>query len=191
MGEKLAEPHVRGVLDRLLDGRGLAPAFTLLVPVDERPPRYRWYVQAAALEADPAAAPALAAALEAGLGENPHYAYARRLGQLAAAEVATLTSRGRPGWEALPAGVSRPRNARRQHQARSAGSPRRLAGRLRSASPGKIGGVSGPGGCWKPCVPSIRRTKRRYAALPTSTIGIRVPHAMARGRMFRQRNVSR
>ncbi len=100
VGEKLAEPHVRGVLDRLLDGRGLVPAFALLVPVDERPPRYRWYVQAAALEADPAAVAALAGALEAGLGENPHYAAARRLGQLAAAEVATLTSGGRPGWEA-------------------------------------------------------------------------------------------
>jgi hypothetical protein len=36
--------------------------------------------------------------LEAGLRENPHYAYAVRLGQLAPAEVEVLDPDGEPAW---------------------------------------------------------------------------------------------
>ena len=98
VGEKLVEPHVRAVLDRLLDGQGLVPAFTLLVPVDDRPPRYRLFVQTTALDGDPPSL-ALAGGLETGLCENPHYAYARRLGQLAQAEIVVLDPHGEPAWE--------------------------------------------------------------------------------------------
>src|SRR5262249_49343993 len=40
VGEKLAEPHVRAVLDRLLAARGSQPCFALLVPILARPARY-------------------------------------------------------------------------------------------------------------------------------------------------------
>lgn len=94
VGEKLAEPHVRAVVHRLFGERGIAPAFAVLVPVQERPPRYRLYAQLP----DASLATPLAAELEAGLCENPHYAYARRLGQLAAVEVAVMEANGTGGW---------------------------------------------------------------------------------------------
>jgi hypothetical protein len=106
VGEKLAEPHVRAVIDRLLDEHGIRSAFTLLVPVDDQPPFYRLFIEpAAAISPCPleewgrAVALTLAAGLEAGLCENPHYAYARRLGQLAAADVVVLDPHEGPAWE--------------------------------------------------------------------------------------------
>jgi len=99
VGEKLSEPHVGEAIDRLFQRHGLRPQFALLVPVEGRPPGYRLYVQGAALGAGSPLLKALAAGLECGLGENPHYAYARRLGQLAAAEVVALDAQGEPGWE--------------------------------------------------------------------------------------------
>jgi hypothetical protein len=105
VGEKLAESHVRTVLDRLLDGqrpcsaRRTVPAFTLLVPVDDRPPRYRLFVESTALGSNPAVVVAMAGDLEAGLCENPHYAYARRLVQLAPVEIVVLDPGKGPAWE--------------------------------------------------------------------------------------------
>ena len=99
VGEKLAEAHVRAVLSRLLDMNGLAPTFVLVVPVVDRPPRYRLYVQAPALNGGTFVAKDWAVCLETGFCENPHYAYARQLEQLAPAEVVALDSRGRLGWE--------------------------------------------------------------------------------------------
>ncbi len=93
VGEKLSEPHVRRVLDDLFAARKVSPRFALLVPVLGRPARYRLYLQGPDL---PAAA-ALAADLQQGLEENPHYRHAVRLGQLAPAEVAVLDPRGEPG----------------------------------------------------------------------------------------------
>jgi hypothetical protein len=93
VGEKLAEPHVRAVLDRLFAIHGLSPRFALLVPVGGRPARYRLYLQGPPADGVTAA---LAADLEAGLRENPHYAYAVRLGQLAPAEVEVLDPDGEP-----------------------------------------------------------------------------------------------
>jgi len=99
VGEKLAETHVRAVLDRLLESHGLLPAFVLLVPVYNQTPRYRLFVQAAASGTAPTAADDLADGLETGLCENPHYAYARRLGQLAPPDVVILDPCGEPAWE--------------------------------------------------------------------------------------------
>jgi hypothetical protein len=99
VGEKLGEPHVRAILSRLFDEKGPVPAFALLVPVLEQPPRYRLYLQIPELIADTPAMKDWTAGLEAGLCENPHYAYARHLGQLAPAEIAVLDSQGTPGWE--------------------------------------------------------------------------------------------
>jgi hypothetical protein len=98
VGEKLAEAHVRAVLDRVFARHGLTPAFALLVPVEGPTPRYRLYVQGGSVEALPPRA-VLATDLEAGLGENPHYGYAVRLGQLAAAEVEVLPPHTEPGWQ--------------------------------------------------------------------------------------------
>jgi hypothetical protein len=95
VGEKLAEPHVRAVLDRVFEAHGLVPRFALLVPVEGRPARYRLYLQGPGPSPDLAA---LTAALQAGLEENPHYAYAVRLGQLGPAEVQPLDPAGPSAW---------------------------------------------------------------------------------------------
>src|SRR5262249_19838161 len=97
VGEKLAEVHVRAVLDRVFARHGLAPPFALLVPVEGRPPRYRLYVQGGPGDKLPPRS-VLAGDLETGLCENPHYGYAVRLGQLTRAEVALLSPRAESGW---------------------------------------------------------------------------------------------
>jgi hypothetical protein len=84
VGEKLAEPHVRSVLDRIFVTAGLTSRFALLTPVMEMPPRYRLHVQADNLP------PLLQAELEDGLRENPYYRQAVLLGQLAPVEIAWL-----------------------------------------------------------------------------------------------------
>jgi hypothetical protein len=95
VGEKLAEPHVRAVLERLFAAQGLCPGFALLAPVEGRPARYRLFIQDAPLPS----LTALATGLEAGLRENPYYGHAVALGQLAPAEVAVLDPSGEPAWQ--------------------------------------------------------------------------------------------
>jgi hypothetical protein len=90
VGEKLAEPHVRSVLDRLPALRGMR--FVLLVPVLGRPPRYRLYVQG------PATAAAVSDELRRGLEENPYYRHAVGAGQLADVEIAKLDPAGESAW---------------------------------------------------------------------------------------------
>ncbi len=95
VGEKLSEPHVRAVLDRVFVTHGVTPCFALLVPVEGPPPRYRLYFQGdQAFHADPA----LQADLEAGLAENPYYRQAVGLGQLAPMEVEVLDPDQEPAW---------------------------------------------------------------------------------------------
>ena len=43
--------------------------------------------------------PEVAASLESGLSENPHYAYVRRLGQLDEVDVKLLCGLRQPAWE--------------------------------------------------------------------------------------------
>jgi hypothetical protein len=95
VGEKLAEPHVRAVLDRVFAAHDVSPRFALLVPVEGRPAHYRLYLQAPAPPPHPGT---LATALQVGLEENPHYAYAVRLGQLGPVEVQCLDPEGVPAW---------------------------------------------------------------------------------------------
>jgi hypothetical protein len=99
VGEKLSEQQVRELLEQLLRGREMSTTFAMLAPVHACPPRYRLYLEGSVSAGDSAAVRRLADDLEAGLCANPHYAYARRLGQLAAAEVTVLESRG-AAWEA-------------------------------------------------------------------------------------------
>lgn len=83
-GEKLTEPFVTSVLERVLADTGAPPPEFSLLAMDERttPPAYTLYVESAG---DSAAA--TAAALERALRKNPHYDYCRRIGQLGAATV--------------------------------------------------------------------------------------------------------
>ncbi len=91
VGEKLAEPHVRRVLDRIFADLGAAPAFALLVPVLGTPSRYRLYM--------PGATGGIAERLEAGLRENPYYRHAVEMGQLAPVEVEALPPGMEHGWD--------------------------------------------------------------------------------------------
>jgi hypothetical protein len=97
VGEKLSEPHVRAVLAQSPRLQQLAPTFTLLVPVPDRPPRYRLYLQGATPPAADAGT-ALAAEVQAGLEENPYYRHAVALGQLAPLEVLVLDPAAEPAW---------------------------------------------------------------------------------------------
>ncbi len=95
-GEKLAEPFVRAVLDRLFADNGLSPQFSILVPVEGRPACYRLYLQ---LPGGAGALPGvLGAGLEEGLRDNPYYRHAVGLGQLGPAEVHVLDPDGEPAW---------------------------------------------------------------------------------------------
>jgi hypothetical protein len=98
VGEKLAEPHVRAVLNCLLTMQSLQPRFTLLVPVLDRPARYRLYIQAPGITGDSPLVGALRQGLEDGLMENPYYRHAVAAGQLAPVEVTTLNSEGDSAW---------------------------------------------------------------------------------------------
>jgi len=97
VGEKLSEAHVGGVLNRLFETRCLSPDFAMLVPVDGRPPRYRLYLQGGG--GTGVSRRQLAAALQAGLEENPHYRYATRLEQLAPVEVSVLDASSEPAGQ--------------------------------------------------------------------------------------------
>jgi hypothetical protein len=96
VGEKLGEPHVRAVLDRLFRAHGVAPRFALLVPVLARPARYRLYLQGPAEVG--ALLGTLRAGLEEGLRENPYYRQTVALGQLAPAEAHFLAPDGESAW---------------------------------------------------------------------------------------------
>lgn len=99
VGEKLGEPHVRAVLQKVFAQADFAPRFALLVPaVAERPFRYRLYVESADAERNPVSAERLALALETGLAENPHYRYAVGLGQLLPVEFRLLESPPGSAW---------------------------------------------------------------------------------------------
>lgn len=87
VGEKLAEPHVRGAIDKSCAVAGVKPSFALLVPIPDQPPRYRLYAQAGDDGPSAENLQRLADALETELADNPHYRYAVQLGQLAAVEV--------------------------------------------------------------------------------------------------------
>jgi hypothetical protein len=94
VGEKLAEPHVHALLERLFVAHDLSPRFALLAPVAGRPAHYRLFLQGVG----PGECSGLQAGLEAGLEENPHYRYAVQVKQLAPVEIEVLDTRGEPGW---------------------------------------------------------------------------------------------
>ena len=91
VGEKLNEPHVRSVVERVLAEAVIHAHFVMLVPVAEAPARYRLYLQPGPDESlDPETIARVVAKLELGLRENPHYRYAVDLRQLAPCEIRLL-----------------------------------------------------------------------------------------------------
>jgi hypothetical protein len=90
VGEKLAEPHVRAVLERSPSFRSLRPNFMLIVPVPGEPPSYRLYLQGNSIASESPLFFQVQHELEAGLQENPYYRHAVAAGQLGPLEMALL-----------------------------------------------------------------------------------------------------
>ncbi len=98
VGEKLAEPHVRAVLDAACQACGDAPRFAMLAPADNEPAGYQLFLQLRASESAPTRIDAIQQAVELGLGENPHYRYAVGIGQLAPVEIVLLDPAAQSAW---------------------------------------------------------------------------------------------
>ena len=87
-GEKVAESHVRRVLERLASSRGIVPAWAMVACEDYAGVHaYTLFIDAPGGERRSSG---LAEDLEASLLEGFHYRYARRLGQLGPARVAVV-----------------------------------------------------------------------------------------------------
>jgi len=114
VGEKLDERHVRAALEAAWRLVGAAPRFALVACDDAgAPPAYHLYVEGLAAPHDAA----IATAIERHLRGNPHYAYARDLGQLgplrvvhvvdgAAAFEDALAARGQKRGDVKPTALS-------------------------------------------------------------------------------------
>jgi hypothetical protein len=98
VGEKLAEQHVRLVLERMASLASLRPRFMLLVPVLERPPRYHLYLQGPSVDDAALMLPQICRELQAGLEENPYYRHAVAAGQLAPVAASILEPEGESAW---------------------------------------------------------------------------------------------
>ena len=95
-GEKLHPGHVEAVLDRAFGRAGSGESFRFLAPNLSERARYLLFVETDSPSPGPEGAAGLARirdAVEAGLRGNPHYRYARDLGQLDAVALVPL----RPG----------------------------------------------------------------------------------------------
>jgi hypothetical protein len=90
VGEKLAEPFVRAVLEQIWRSRAVVPRFALLVPIRGTPPRYRLIAEGIEPMAD------FQDQVQRALEANPHYRYACGIGQLAPVEIHLL--HGEDGW---------------------------------------------------------------------------------------------
>jgi hypothetical protein len=85
-GEKLSPAFVGSVLEELSVERAYSSDFAMLAPSQQESPHYVLFLQGDAPQVE------LAAQLDKKLTQNPHYAYCRRLGQLAAPRVFQITS---------------------------------------------------------------------------------------------------
>ena len=99
VGEKLSEPHVREVLDRVFAAHGISPCFAMVVPVDDAVAHYRLCVQYASFDRDRDVVASLAASIQCGLEQNPHYRHAIALGQLAPLDVHVIDESAAPAWD--------------------------------------------------------------------------------------------
>jgi len=85
-GEKLSPAFVASVLEELSVERAYLSDFAMLAPARQESLRYVLFLEGATSETD------LAVRLDKKLTQNPHYAYCRRLGQLAAPRIFQITS---------------------------------------------------------------------------------------------------
>jgi hypothetical protein len=85
-GEKLSPAFVGSVLHELSVERAYRSDFAMLAPSQQEGPRYVLFLEGATSQTD------LAVRLDKKLTQNPHYAYCRRLGQLAAPRIFHITS---------------------------------------------------------------------------------------------------
>lgn len=90
VGEKLHEDFVAASLRAVL-GDDASARFAMLAPETTPAPRYALFVESAA----DAPTPELATKLDRALAANPHYDYARRLGQLGAVDVVAVQDAAR------------------------------------------------------------------------------------------------
>lgn len=84
-GEKLSPAFVGSVLEELSIERAYSSDFAMLAPSQQENLRYVLFLQGKNSETD------LAVQLDKKLTQNPHYAYCRRLGQLAAPRIFQIT----------------------------------------------------------------------------------------------------
>jgi len=85
-GEKLSPAFVGSVLAELSGERAYSSDFAMLAPSQQESSRYVLFLQGSSAQAD------LAVRLDEKLTRNPHYAYCRRLGQLAAPSIFQIKS---------------------------------------------------------------------------------------------------
>ena len=85
-GEKLSPAFVGSILAELSGERAFVSDFAMLAPSRRERPHYVLFLQGEAFRAD------LAVRLDKKLTQNPHYAYCRRLGQLAVPRIFQITS---------------------------------------------------------------------------------------------------
>jgi hypothetical protein len=85
-GEKLSPAFVGSVLEELSVERAYSSDFAMLAPSQQESAHYVLFLQGNASQTD------LAARLDRKLTQNPHYAYCRRLGQLAAPRIFQITT---------------------------------------------------------------------------------------------------
>ncbi|MHC4620142.1 MAG: GH3 auxin-responsive promoter family protein [Planctomycetota bacterium] len=87
-GEKLHEQFVANVLEDLFREHSISPVFAMLAPEDTQQGfRYTLYLELAPQERSRESLVDLAQDLDRKLGQNFHYGYCRRLGQLAEPEI--------------------------------------------------------------------------------------------------------
>ena len=98
VGEKLNESHVSRILQQVCRTHEVKPSFAMIVPV-ANPAGYRLYLEVDDRQPSPAAKPAILCDVEAGLRENPHYRYARELGQLQPLELRIVDDNQRGLWQ--------------------------------------------------------------------------------------------
>jgi hypothetical protein len=90
-GEKLSEGFVSQVLQRLLVNLSSPPAFAMLAPENDGVARYTLLTETAEI-----LPPDMPARLDQALRDNPHYAWCRDLGQLAAPRVLCIRQSAYP-----------------------------------------------------------------------------------------------
>lgn len=106
VGEKLNGVHVARAAAAVFTRYGLEPAFWMVTPEQGTPaPWYTIYIQSVTPVPD-----GLVSALDAALGENFHYSYAQRLGQLAPLRLFPIDPTSAPEIDYLRAQAARGRH---------------------------------------------------------------------------------